>query len=99
MKTWQIVVVGLVSLAVAGCQTDPNIVLLEQDLRKKDDEIYRLQWQLEDCQAELQAARSTVPSRGSMSSSTSSSIVARLRRRRRRAPTDQTGARRVNSRG
>ena len=61
MKTWQIVVVGLLSLALAGCQTDPNIALLEQDNRRKEDEIYRLREQLEDCQAELQAARSHGP--------------------------------------
>ena len=57
MKTWQIVLVALAALATAGCQADPNIALLERDLRRKEDEIYRLRDQLEDCQAELQAAR------------------------------------------
>ena len=57
MKTWQIVLVGLAAASIAGCQADPNIALLERDLRRQEDEIYRLRDQLEDCQAELQAAR------------------------------------------
>ncbi len=32
MKTWQIALLGLASLAVAGCQTDPNNALLEREL-------------------------------------------------------------------
>ena len=57
MKTWQLAAVGLLAIFLAGCRTDPNIALLEQDLRRKEDEIYRLQNQLEDCQAELQSAQ------------------------------------------
>ncbi len=63
MKTWQIAVVGLVGLAVAGCQTDPNIALLEQENRKQQDEIYQLRGQLEDCQDALQATRCQGPPR------------------------------------
>jgi hypothetical protein len=57
MKTWLIALVGLASLAAAGCQTDPNIALLEQELRQKEDENNQLRWRLEDCQDALQALR------------------------------------------
>ena len=57
MKTWQFVLVGLAALAIAGCQADPNIALLEQRNRRLEDEIYRLRDQLEDCQADMQAAQ------------------------------------------
>ena len=60
MKTWQIVLLGLAAASIAGCKTDPNQVLLERDLRRQENEIYRLRDQLEDCQAELQAARRCV---------------------------------------
>ena len=38
MKTCQIALLGLVGLAVAGCQTDPNTVLLEQENFKQQNE-------------------------------------------------------------
>ncbi len=57
MKTWQIVLLGLAAASIAGCKTDPNQALLERDLRRQENEIYRLRDQLEDCQAELDAAR------------------------------------------
>ena len=42
MKAWQLAVVGLVLLAISGCRSDPNVAILERDLRLKEDEIYRL---------------------------------------------------------
>ena len=57
MKTWQLAVMSLLWLALAGCRSDPEIARLEQDNRIKEDEIYRLRDQLEECQADLQEAQ------------------------------------------
>ena len=57
MKTWQFAVVSLFLLALAGCRTDPEIAYLVKDNRLKEDEIYRLHDQLENCQADLQEAQ------------------------------------------
>ncbi len=57
MKSWQLAVVGLACLALAGCQTDPNIALLERELRFQEDEIYRLRDVVEDYQAALKSCR------------------------------------------
>ena len=57
MKSWQLAAVGLACLALAGCQTDPNIALLERELRFQEDEIYRLRDVVEDYQAALQSCR------------------------------------------
>jgi hypothetical protein len=64
MKTWQLAVVALLWLALAGCRTDPEIARLEHDNRIKEDEIYRLRDQLEDCQADLQEAQRRAASQG-----------------------------------
>jgi len=45
MKPWPVSVLLAGCLALAGCRTDPNIVLLERELRLQEDRIY----QLEDC--------------------------------------------------
>ncbi len=50
MKTWHFAVVGWLLLATAGCRSDPNVAILERELRRKEDEIYRLKWALEDAQ-------------------------------------------------
>lgn len=50
MKMWHYAVVGLLLLANTGCRTDPNIAILERELRRKEDEIYRLKWAMEDLQ-------------------------------------------------
>jgi hypothetical protein len=50
MKSWQLAVLGLTLLTIAGCRTDPNIPLLERELYRKDREINRLRWQIEDLQ-------------------------------------------------
>jgi len=49
MKTWHFVVVATAILAMIGCRTDPNILMLEQENRLLEDEIWRLRWALEDC--------------------------------------------------
>ena len=61
MKTWQFAALGLAVLWLCGCRTDPAMVLLEQENRQKEDEIYRLRDQLQDCQEELQAFKSHGP--------------------------------------
>jgi hypothetical protein len=50
MKPSLLVVLGLALPVVAGCRTDPAIPLLERELYRKDREINRLQWQIEDLQ-------------------------------------------------
>jgi hypothetical protein len=50
MKPWQVAVVALVLLAVAGCRSDPNAVLRERQLRLQEDEIYRLRDTIRDLQ-------------------------------------------------
>lgn len=55
MNSWQLAVVALALLAVAGCRTDPNIALLERELRLQEDEIYRLRDCIKDYQAALQS--------------------------------------------
>ncbi len=55
MRTWKFLVAGLLLATVAGCRTDPNILLLERELRLHEDEIYRLRAQLEDCHEVMQA--------------------------------------------
>jgi hypothetical protein len=50
MKSWQFAVVGLTLFATAGCRVDPAIPILERELRRKEDEIYRLRATLEDMQ-------------------------------------------------
>jgi hypothetical protein len=50
MKIWQIAVVGTLLLATTGCRCDPNIPVLERELRLKEDEIYRLRDRLRDAQ-------------------------------------------------
>ncbi len=50
MKTWHFAVVALLLPAIAGCRSDPNIAILERELRHKEDEIYRLKWAIEDLQ-------------------------------------------------
>lgn len=50
MKSWRLALLGLVPLLIAGCRSDPAIPLLERELHRKDQEINRLRWQLEDMQ-------------------------------------------------
>jgi hypothetical protein len=55
MRIWQIVVLGLFGLALAGCRNDPSIALLERDNFKKEQEIYRLRNRVEDLEDALNA--------------------------------------------
>ena len=57
MKIWQVALGAWLVLAAVGCRTDPNIMLLERELRLQEDEIFRLRGCLEDCRAELASAR------------------------------------------
>jgi len=57
MRIWQVALGASLLLAAAGCRTDPNIVLLERELRLQEDEIFRLRDCLEDCQVALESAR------------------------------------------
>jgi hypothetical protein len=50
MKPWQFLVLGLALSVTAGCRTDPAIALLERDNYRKEQEIRRLKWRLEDLQ-------------------------------------------------
>ena len=50
MKPWQFAVVSLALLATTGCRSDPAVPILERELRRKEDEIYRLRGQLEEFQ-------------------------------------------------
>ena len=50
MKPWQFAVVSLALLATTGCRSDPAVPVLERELRRKEDEIYRLRGQLEEFQ-------------------------------------------------
>ncbi len=62
MKTWHYAVVVLLLLATVGCRTDPNIAILERELRRKEDEIYRLRWAIEDLQDASDYGESRRPS-------------------------------------
>ncbi len=59
MKVWQIVVPGLLGLALAGCHNDPSVALLERDNYNKEQEIFRLQNRIEDLQEALNACPPT----------------------------------------
>ncbi len=50
MKLWQFAVVSLALLATTGCRSDPAVPVLERELRRKEDEIYRLRATLEELQ-------------------------------------------------
>ena len=67
MKSWQLAVVALALLGLAGCRTDPNIVLLERENRLLEDEVYRLREIVQDCQgvpgASVEDELSAEPSR------------------------------------
>ena len=59
MKIWQIVISGLLGLALAGCRSDPEIALLQRDNFKKEKEIDRLRNRVEDLEEALNAAAPT----------------------------------------
>ena len=57
MKAWKPSVILALCLGAAACRSDPNIALLERELRLQEDKIYQLQDELELCSDELQEAR------------------------------------------
>lgn len=57
MKAWKPFVVLALCFGAAACRSDPNIALLERELRLQEDKIYQLQDELELCCDELEAAR------------------------------------------
>ena len=57
MKLLHWAVLWLGCLAVLGCRTDPNITLLEQELRFQEDRIYHLQDCVDQHQASLESCR------------------------------------------
>jgi len=57
MRPWQLIVAALLCLAAAACRTDPNIAILERELRMQEDQMYQLKDCLEDSQAALEACR------------------------------------------
>ncbi len=69
MKIWYAALVVLSCLPAVGCRTNPRIAALQRDNRLKEDEIYRLRWQVEDYQEELARCRESLdggaaPARG-----------------------------------
>ncbi|MGA2259736.1 MAG: hypothetical protein ABSG53_34090 [Thermoguttaceae bacterium] len=50
MKVWQIFVLSLLGLALAGCHSDPEVAYLQRDNLRKEREIERLRNQIEDMQ-------------------------------------------------
>jgi hypothetical protein len=50
MKPWKTALAALVLLTIAGCRSDPAVPILERELRRKEDEIYRLRATLDDMQ-------------------------------------------------
>ncbi len=48
MKTWQIAVMGIMFLVLAGCRADPAVTLLERQNRMLEDEVYRLRGMMQD---------------------------------------------------
>ena len=61
MKIWQIVVPGLLGLALAGCRSDPEVAFLERDNFKKEQEIDRLQNRVEDLEEALNTGAPVQP--------------------------------------
>ncbi len=61
MKIWQIVVPGLLGLALAGCRSDPTVAWLERDNSKKQWEIHQLRKRIEDLEDALNAAAPVQP--------------------------------------
>ena len=61
MKPWQLLIVALALLASAGCRSDPAIPILERELRRKEDEIYRLRATLEGYRIPARPTPSGIP--------------------------------------
>ena len=57
MKTCLVGLLGLAALASLGCRTDPNVAILERELRRQEDQIYRLEDLVDQKCAELEACK------------------------------------------
>jgi len=57
MRIRQVALGASLLLAALGCRTDPNMVLLERELRLQEDEIFRLRDCVEECQTALASTR------------------------------------------
>ena len=62
MRLSLLVVASAVCLATAGCRTNSNVVLLEKELRLQEDDLYRLQEQIETYKLDLKDARRKIAS-------------------------------------
>lgn len=51
MRSWHFVILLLGGLAATGCRSDPNVAIVERELRLQEDQIYQLQ----DCVDEQRA--------------------------------------------
>lgn len=61
MRTWKFIVLGCAGLLLAGCRTDPAIVMLERDNYKKERQIDQLKWRIQDLEEALQGASAPGP--------------------------------------
>ncbi len=57
MKPWYAVPILLCLLPAPGCRTSQHIAALQRDNRLKEDEIYRLRWQVDEYEEELERCR------------------------------------------
>jgi hypothetical protein len=53
----RIAILAAVALALSGCRTDPNVPILERELRLQEDKIYELEAQLAESRAALESVR------------------------------------------
>lgn len=81
MKPWLLVALCLALPAIAGCRVDPAIPLLERELYRKEREINRLQWQIEDLQDMLNSGESRPAARENASDDQESDTGSRRSRR------------------
>jgi hypothetical protein len=61
MKIRHVVVPGLIGLALAGCHSDPEVAYLQRDNLKKEREIERLQYRVEELEESLNSAAPVQP--------------------------------------
>lgn len=54
---WRVAILSAASLALLGCRSDPNVPILERELRLQEDKIYQLEGQLAEHRAALEACR------------------------------------------
>ena len=57
MKAWKLFLPGMLCLTLTACRTDPNVAVLERELRLQEDQIYQLQDCIDECEATLASCR------------------------------------------